>query len=136
MKKVVFALMFCLFILGCTNIKKRQLARQMADKLLVEIGEGTAENEFPEQYFSPRAKSVIQTVLKDKCDFQHRQQRFINDWYETKAGGVDRVSFLYACYLKCDSMRIIVTYDLGEKIVLTDFKGQRLSESNPMVINK
>lgn len=137
MYKLLPILLTCVFLLtNCTpNNKKRDMARQKVEQLLIEIQEGTAVKEFPEKFNKSQVEAGM-NQLKDICDFKNRKGQFVNDWYESKGGGTDRVSFIYEYYLKCDSLRFVFTYDLGDSIVLSDFVIQKLRAENAMIIDK
>lgn len=136
MTKLLPIFLVCLFGLSnCTDNNKREIARQKAEQLLIEIQEGTAVKEFPDKYDKSKVEAGM-NQLRDACEFKNRKGQFVNDWYESKGGGVDRVSLIYEYYLKCDSLRLVFTYDLGDSVTLSDFLIQKLREENAMIIDK
>lgn len=68
--------------------------------------------------------------LKNKCDFKNRQGHFLNEYY---AADKSEVSLIYEYYLKCDSIRFILTYNIKDSIELYGFKMESIKKANPMV---
>ncbi|MDB5146210.1 MAG: hypothetical protein JWQ57_230 [Mucilaginibacter sp.] len=120
-------------LIGCKNLSQEQEAKQYADQLLEDISKGTALKDFPVEIFPPSQTLIILNDLKNKCDFANRKGNFVNDFYRKKPGGIDQVSFIYEYYLKCDSIRFILTYNLDNKIELFNFKMEPIEKDNPMI---
>ena len=132
--RVLMALFLLIFmIISCTNPQKRQEARLKADKLIEKIASGNANQDFSEKYFSKDFIGRILKDLKDFCDFKNRKGHFINDFYQ-KGPNYDRVSFIYEYYLKCDSIRFIISYDITNEINLVAFQLEGIEKDNPMII--
>ncbi|HMH34731.1 MAG TPA: hypothetical protein VK543_16960 [Puia sp.] len=125
----------CLLILISFSCRKNtQKAKVKADELLEQIAKGNALNEFPEKNF-PRDQSIlILKYLQEGCDFKNRKGHFINDFYQKDLGGIDQVSFIYEFYLKCDSIRIVLTYNISDTLELLNFKLVTIKEDNKMIL--
>ena len=121
-----------ILLAGCTN--KRQLALERSRELLDKIAAGTAIEEFPEKYFPKDQTVVLMYQLQNNCDFKDRKGNFINDYYEKNPEAPDRVSFIYEYYLKCDSLRFIITYNLGPEIELYRFRIESIKKDNNMIL--
>lgn len=119
MKKIGL-LILSLLMLGCSRHTEIKEAKSMSDRLLKSIELGNAEIYFPEKYFSKTETIRILQYLKDYCDFKNRKGTFINDFYSIQDGEF-RVAFLYEYYLKCDSLRFILTYRVNP-VELMKFK--------------
>ncbi|HWB92123.1 MAG TPA: hypothetical protein VG605_09730 [Puia sp.] len=130
MKKIWIVI--CVLIAACTS--KRQMALEKSGELLDKIAEGTAIEEFPEKYFPKDQTVILMDQLQNNCDFKDRKGNFINDYYEKNLGGEDRVSFIYEYYLKCDSLRFIMTYNLGPEIELYRFRIESIKKNNNMIL--
>ncbi len=132
-KDCFLILVLLLFLLiGCSDDSQIKQSKIMADKLLNDISIGKASSSFPEKYFPTRQTESLMKELKNKCDFANRKGIFINDYTEV-SNGIKRVSFIYEYYLKCDSIRFILTYNLGEGIELYEFKLEPIEKDNPMI---
>jgi len=135
MKKFILPLFALLLFTACADkLKRLEDTHHKADNLLNEIAEGAAAKEFPTKYF-PNTKELgfYLAVLKDSCDFKDRKGVFVNDWLEKKTGGDDRLSFIYEYYMKCDSLRLIITYNMGDSVELSGLHMEKLSTPNIMI---
>lgn len=130
----IIVMMVLSLLLGCKVIDRNQVieARKMSDSLLDSIAAGNVENAFPVKYFNPSQTKLILNWLRKKCDFADRQGNFINDFYISE-NGVNKVAFIYEYYLKCDSIRFILTYNLGKRIELCGLKLQPIEKDNFMI---
>jgi|WetSurMetagenome_2_1015567.scaffolds.fasta_scaffold630295_1 hypothetical protein len=132
MFKLLKMFLFLLVVAGCVNNNQIERAREMAEDLLTNISLGNANDKFPEKYF-PRSQTVtLMNELKNKCDFANRKGNFINDFYQN-GQDYERVSYIYEYYLRCDSIRFIITYNLGKEIELYEFKLEPLEKENDMI---
>lgn len=133
MQSSKFSFAILLLLLGC-HIKSTNfdMVKERADVLLDKIADGTAENEIPIKYFPLEQTKIIMDDLKNKCDFKNRQGHFLNEFYSTDKS---KVSLIYEYYLKCDSIRFILTYDLSKKIELCEFKLEPIEKDNQMIID-
>lgn len=122
-----------ILLVSCFNNSQLEQAKAKADKLLNDISLGKANSAFPEKYFPREQTYALMDELKNKCDFANRKGTFIND-YAQISNGIKRVSFIYEYYLKCDSIRFILTYNLGKDPELYEFKLESVEKDNPMII--
>lgn len=127
--KIIF---FILVLSGCINKDQVEQARKMTEDLLISISSGNANDKFPEKYFPYSQTILLMSELKNKCDFANRKGNFINDFYQKRQGN-DRVSFIYEYYLRCDSIRFIISYNLGKEIELYEFKLEPIEKENSMI---
>lgn len=100
------------------------------------IAIGEALHEFPSKYFPPEQTELILGDLRDKCDFKNRSGRFINDFFKENVGDTDQIYLLYEYYLKCDSIRLILIYNLDKEIVLSGFRLEPIEKDNSMIVRK
>lgn len=123
-----------LFINGCIDKElKVEKAREKSKLLLGKIAEGTAINEFPEKYFSREQGEAILLDLREKCDFKNRKGVFVNDVISSQ-NGQRQASFIYEFMLKCDTIRLIFTYNLSPEIELYEFILEPIEKPNPMIL--
>src|SRR4030042_5458726 len=130
----LWCFILALSICSCIQIKDVNKARGKAEDLIVKIALGNALDEFPEKYFNSSQGLLILDDLRNKCDFANRKGNFINDFYQNEHG-CERVSFIYEYYLQCDSIRFIITYNLGKEIELYEFKLEPIEKENDMITN-
>lgn len=104
--------------------------KQKADSLLDKIADGTANGEFSVKYFPIEQTEVLMYDLRNQCDFKNRQGHFLNEYYTADKS---KVSLIYEYYLKCDSIRFILTYNCVNSIELYEFKMEPIEKKNPMI---
>lgn len=124
--------MILLFAYGChfQSSNKVDLKRK-SDLLLDKIADGTANEEFSVKYFPIEQTKAIMYDLKNKCDFKNRQGHFLNEYYYS--ADKSKVSLIYEYYLKCDSIRFILTYNIGDSVELYEFKMEPIEKPNAMI---
>jgi hypothetical protein len=122
--------------IACNTNRKKDVAKENAEQLLNSIAQGSAIKYFPEKYFPRNEMELILTDLKDKCDFRNKKGHFINDFYRKNVNGTNQISFIYEYYLKCDSIRFILTYNLGDPIELFHFGLEPIEKDNSMIIRQ
>jgi hypothetical protein len=74
--------------------------------------------------------------LQDTCDFAHRKGVFVNDYYEKNLDGIDRVTFIYEYYLRCDSLRFLLTYLLDSSIDVCNLRVESIKVDNPKILDR
>ncbi len=130
----IYIIMILSLFFGCKSFDRNQIkiAKTMSDALLDSIATGNAESQFPIKYFNPAQTNIILGELKNNCDFSQRKGHFINDFYLNQ-NGINRVAFIYEFYLKCDSLRFILTYNLSPNIELYELKMESIKKNNFMI---
>lgn len=106
-------------------------AKEKADQLWIQIANGTAEKEFPEHYFPAAQTQVILARLKNQCSIGNTKgkltgRRYFRDFKKPR----ETASFAYEFPLKCDTIRIILSYNLKEPIELYEFRVDQVEDSN------
>ncbi|MGN7787352.1 hypothetical protein ACTJIJ_22650 [Niabella sp. 22666] len=130
MKYYFWIILFCT-LSGC-HLRTANISeiKAKADALLDKIADGTAEEEFSTKYFPIEQTKTLMYDLKNNCDFKNRHGHFINEYFSADRS---RVSLIYEYYLKCDSARFILTYNLVGKNELDGFRIEGIEKENPMV---
>lgn len=124
----------CLLGFGCINRANQvEDAKRMSELLLDRIGEGTAIEDFPEKYFPREQGESLLYDLKENCDFKNREGVFVNDFTSTH-NTQWRASFIYEFMLKCDTIRFVITYNLGKEPELFEFHLEPIEKPNPMIL--
>ena len=108
--------------------------KEKADKILGDIGNGTAQNDFPEKYFPKSQTVLLMGQLQNYCDFKNRRGNFINDFRGTN-NGIGEISYLYEFYLKCDTVRFIFTFILDGTNDLYKMRLESVKKDNPMILH-
>ncbi len=138
-KKIILAIAVSFLIGGCgVNTKARKLAKEKCDTLLDAIGDGKANDLFPTKYFPPEQTVTLMDDLKINCDFKKRKGNFINDYYEKIIGGDNKIILIYEFYLKCDTVRFLISYleKDNHELELNGFKMEPVNKPNNMILRK
>ena len=129
---VVFSLAL---IINCASRDKLDEGRQNADLLLEQIANGTAIGKFPKETFPPDEIGEILRGLKYKCDFANREGGFFKEAYTKRFGRPDLAYYVYKFNTACDSMRIIVSYQLKDSIELYRFDIEDVNKKSDILPN-
>lgn len=115
-----------------------KLAKEKSDMLLDAIGNGTANKLFPTKYFPEDQTVSLMADLKNNCDFKNRKGNFVNDFYQKVAGGYNKIILIYEFYLKCDTVRFLISYleKNSNEIELNGFKMESVEKTNNMIFRK
>lgn len=134
-----YLLMFFVLFASCFSnekFKKQQAAKDNADYIIENLDKEDVKSHFPTTTFPLEQTNRILSQLSVNCDWAHRQGRYV-DQATIKSNGKDYAAFFYEYILKCDSMRVILMYNLEvAQPELSDFKLEKLTKENPLIIHK
>lgn len=125
-----------LLMMANKNAKQIEFAQKNADDIISNLDKTYILNQFPPKNFPNRAQ--LQNVVSEldlKCDWKNRDGKFVDFYTMKNVGGTNQVAFIYEYYLKCDSLRFILTYNLfADNAELSRLDIQPLEVENPMII--
>ncbi len=102
---------------------KRNLAKEKADALIQRIEDGSAENEFIEANLPVEQMASALRELHDSCRFKVGNAIYVTGVYsKSLMGQADQMSFFYKYYLKSDSLKIMLIYNLNDSVRFTNIK--------------
>ena len=120
---------------GCVDNDLKEKARLKSDEVMNNLGNSDSYRHFSEKYF-PKDKMIsLLEDLKTNCDFENRNGRYIDYFYESTPGA-DKISFIYEYDLKCDSLRFLLGYKLEYEPELISFKIEPIETENKMLVDK
>lgn len=132
---VLFILSFV--VTNCVNERLKNEAFDHANNVINGLDSPTAYDFFPEEDFPEDYMRVILFELREKCEYKKRTGKFVDDFYERALGhDLDKVTFIYEYFLKCDSVRFILKYELDKEPRLIKFRIEPIESENPMILNK
>jgi hypothetical protein len=125
MNKFIIFFILIVGLSACFGGEKEKVAKKLADKLLDDIGNGTATDDFPEQYF-PHEKLVVPLQhFTEDCDFKNRKGGLVKTSISTDPPyNTSTARYTYQFDLKCRTLRLILNYSLGDTVQLTNFQVQ------------
>lgn len=109
-------MLFFSFSCNTSNeMKKISIAQKDADYIIANLDKQEVLSHFPEKNFSKQEMAIIIDNISKTCDWPNRKGRFID--YVTYHGkrSAKNVAFVYEYFLKCDSVRFVLIYDMDQK---------------------
>lgn len=132
--KALCLLLFAMMLFGsCVDEGLRTKAFEESEKAIDNLDKDDAYRFFSKKYFSKEQVESVSQQLRN-CDYQNRKGKFVDYAYERVLGSKsDKVSFIYEYFLRCDSLRFIMTYELKEDPELVWFGVEAIENRNPMI---
>lgn len=132
---ILIILVFVCFSCGKKNDITAK-AKEEADNLWREVQDGDASNKFSEKYFPKAQTEAILYDLKNKCDFKNRKGGFVGSRHvKDLKTSREIVQLGYEYYMKCDSVRFIMSYVVSEgQPELVELKLEPVEKVNSMLI--
>lgn len=118
----------------CTDVDQISKARVKADAVICNLGSEQAYLDFPEKNFSREEIKRYFTGFGHNCDYKSRKGRLIDSYFE-RGKSSDNISFIYEFFLKCDSLRFILKFELKDDPTLVAFRVEPIEQYNPMVLD-
>lgn len=133
MRKLPFLL---IILISCTNrLELIEEARIQSDEVINNLTENDAAKYFHSKYFGSKEINQSLENIRNVCEYENRRGGFVDYFSESGIKG-NRVYFIYEFYLKCDSVRFILNYDLAKPPTLVQFKVEPIELDNFMIIDK
>lgn len=90
----------------------------------------------PEKYFNPSQTKEFVTNFSKSCDWQNRKGKFVDFFTMKNIGGTDQTAFIYEYFLNCDSIRIILIYNMTKNSSeLFKINVEPIEKKNQMIID-
>jgi len=139
MVKLICIVFLILFINSCDmkeSFQKHNEAQKQADYIVNNLGREEILEKFPENFFDRNETKKIIDYLVQKCDWENRDGKFVDFFTIGKIGKVEQTGFIYEYYLKCDSIRAILIFDMNKKIPeLFAFKLEGIELENKFIVH-
>jgi hypothetical protein len=110
-----------LTLLGCTSKEEFDKASHHANSVVDNLVSDDAIRYFDGTYFNRAQIAEMIGGVRKACDYQNRVGGFVQYNYHVH-NGVKIVDFAYEFRMKCDTVRLILTYELGNDPNLIGFK--------------
>lgn len=125
-----------LFYFGNKKLEKNRLAEQNANYIIENLDKDEVLKEFPETNFKDREQlKNLLGGIKQNCEWNKRDGKFVDFYTMKDIGGINSTAFIYEYYLKCDSLRFILIYNVDkEKPELFKMNIEPLETENRMII--
>lgn len=142
-KIIVFILLALLLIvlllsyLGNKKLERNRLAEKNANYIIENLDKEEVLKEFPEANFKDREQlKNILGGIRQNCEWKNRDGKFVDFFTMKDVGGINSTGFIYEYYLKCDSLRFILIYNVDkDKPELFKMNIEPLETKNGMIIS-
>ena len=96
------------------KLDKANSAQENSKFIIDNLDNEKVYNEFPEKYFQKDLLKNTLVKMKQNCDWKNRNGKFVDFYSMKNIGGIDQTAFIYEYYLKCDSLRFILIYNMDK----------------------
>jgi Na+-transporting NADH:ubiquinone oxidoreductase subunit NqrC len=120
---------------GWKNMQELDSAQRQADYIMDNLDDPNVISKFPEKYFPKNQISPILQGINEKCDWKNRDGKFVDFFTQKNIGGTDQNAFIYEYYLKCDSLRFILSFSADSEPELMGFRLEPLETENAMILS-
>ena len=70
------------------------------------------KGKLPEKYFQPAQTMEFISNVDQSCDWANRKGKFVDFFSMKNIGGTDQTAFIYEYFLDCDSLRVVLIYNM------------------------
>jgi hypothetical protein len=125
-----------LFYSGNKKLEINKLAEKNANYIIENLDKEEIFKEFPESNFKDREQlKNLLGGIKQNCNWSKRDGKFVDFCTMKDIGGINSTAFIYEYYLKCDSLRFILIYNVDkEKPELFKMNIEPIEVENKMII--
>ena len=116
------------------TIQRANKAQELADSVIENLDTESVYSKFPEKYFPKEQIQPILGGIKQNCDWKNRDGKFVDFFSHKNIGGIDQTAFIYEYYLKCDSLRFILSVNMENEPELMGFNIEPLENENQMIL--
>lgn len=125
-----------LFYFGIKKVKRNELAQTNANYIIENLDKDEVLKEFPEANFKDREQlKNLLGGIRQNCEWNKRDGKFVDFFTMKDIGGINSTAFIYEYYLKCDSLRFILIYNVDkDKPELFKINIEPIETENKMII--
>ncbi|PJR03170.1 hypothetical protein [Avrilella dinanensis] len=118
MKKNILAIIGLTLLFTSCNIKgkmeKHNKAQKESDYIMENLTSSEILNRFPEKYFPKDQTEQLFEDIKTNCDWENKEGKFV-DFFTMNNNGKNSTAYIYEYFLKCDSLRFVLIYDMDQE---------------------
>ncbi len=131
---VIILLVGIISYFGWKNMQKLELAQEKADYIMENLDKPNVVEKFPVKYFPKEQLEPIIGGIRQNCDWKNKDGKFVDFFTAKNIGGVNQTSFIYEYYLKCDSLRFILSFNVEDEPELMGFNVEPIETENKMIL--
>lgn len=118
MKKNVLTIICLTFLVISCNLKgkmeKHDKAQKESDYIMDNLTSPEVSKKFPEKFFPKDQTKKLFGDIKASCDWENRKGKFV-DFFTMNNNGKNSTAYIYEYFLKCDSLRFVLIYDMEQE---------------------
>ena len=118
---------------GYKTIQKANKAQELADSVIKNLDSDAVYSKFSKKYFQKEQIQPIIREIKQNCDWGNRDGKFVDFFSRKNVGGIDQTAYIYEYYMKCDSLRFILSINMENEPELMGFHIEPLENENKMI---
>lgn len=116
-------------------MEKHDKAEEKSDYIIANLINPDINKEFPEKYFPKDQVENLLNDIKMNCDWENRNGKFV-DFFTMNNNGNSSTVFIYEYFLKCDSLRFVLIYDMEqEEPELFRFNIEPIEQPSIMIVD-
>lgn len=116
------------------KLQKQNEAQAIADRVIQNLATEDVYKEFSEKYFPKDQLESYIGGIKQNCDWDSRDGKFVDFCSIKNIGGIDQTAFIYEYYLDCDSLRFILSMNMENEPELMGFNIEQIENQNSMIL--
>lgn len=119
---------------GWKKMQKFNLAQEKANYIIENLDKPNIGEKFPTKYFPKEQLEPIISGIRQNCDWKNKDGKFVDFFTSKNIGGIDQTTFIYEYYLKCDSLRFILSFNVEDEPELMGFNVEPIETENKMIL--
>jgi hypothetical protein len=94
------------------------------------------KDKLPEKYFQASQTKEFILGISQSCNWANREGKFVDFFSMKNIGGTDQTAFIYEYFLDCDSLRVILIYNMiKDSPELFKINLEPIEKENQMIID-
>ena len=120
--------------IGWRKMQKFNLLQEQANYIMENLYNPNIGEKFLAKYLQKEQLERIIGGIRQNCDWKNKDGKFVDFFTEKNIGGIDQTAFIYEYYMKCDSLRFILSFNTENEPELMGFKFEPIETENPMIL--
>lgn len=94
------------------------------------------KDKLPEKHFQPSQTREFISNIEQSCNWSNRKGKFVDFYTMKNIGGTDQTAFIYEYFLDCDSLRVILIYNITKNSSeLFKINLEPIEKENQMIVD-
>ena len=106
----------------------------VSDYIVKNLDQTNITEKFPTKYFPKEQIEPILAGIRQNCDWKNKDGKFVDFFTSKNIGGIDQTAFIYEYYMKCDSVRFILSFSVEDEPELMGLNFEPIEKENKMIL--